>query len=363
MARILLLTTDLEIGGTPTVVRELAWRLKRAMSYSGSSDLHVACLGGWGPVAEEIRERGGEVVALGARSIGDIGVIKRLLKLLRERRIDTVLSFLLHANAAAAVASVFATEIRWIQSIQTTQQWPRWHWWVQAVAQYAAGRVIVPSWSVAEVAARWSAVPRGKIEVIPNAVDLAEYAECWDCNRAGADSEHRRGNVVFIGRLDPIKSIPDLLAAVKLLAGRVHLQIHGEGEQRAELAREIVKLGIERMATLCGAIARPQEALQKAGILVLPSEAEGFGLVLIEAMAAGVPVVQPQTASFPELIEATGGGVLCEPGDAKALAEAIESLLLDPTRSRALGEAGRKAVAENFTVARLAQESLRVFQS
>src|SRR5213076_471033 len=56
---------------------------------------------------------------------------------------------------------------------------------------------------------------------------------------------------------------------------------------------------------------------------------EAFGLYVIEAMAAGVPVVQPRAAAFPELIEATGGGVLYEPGDVEALADALEGLLLD----------------------------------
>ena len=63
---------------------------------------------------------------------------------------------------------------------------------------------------------------------------------------------------------------------------------------------------------------------------------EAFGLYVIEAMAAGVPVVQPRVAAFPELIEATGGGVLCAADDAQSLAEAIEELLLDPRSGAAL---------------------------
>ena len=90
---------------------------------------------------------------------------------------------------------------------------------------------------------------------------------------------------------------------------------------------------------------------------------EAYGLYVIEAMAAAVPVVQPRTASFPELVEATGGGVLCEPGDAKSLADAIEALLLDSAKARTLGAAGRKAVSERFSVAAMAERMLEVFQS
>jgi glycosyltransferase involved in cell wall biosynthesis len=82
---------------------------------------------------------------------------------------------------------------------------------------------------------------------------------------------------------------------------------------------------------------------------------ESYGLYLIEAWACGVPVVQPRHAAFPELIEATGGGVLCEPKNPASLADALESLLLDPARARALGAQGRAAVERDYSAARMAE--------
>jgi glycosyltransferase involved in cell wall biosynthesis len=87
---------------------------------------------------------------------------------------------------------------------------------------------------------------------------------------------------------------------------------------------------------------------------------EAFGLYVIEALAAGVPVVEPRSGAFPELIEATGGGALCAPGDAQALAEAIESLLLRPDQGRALGEAGRRAVFERFSAEAMARRVVEI---
>jgi glycosyltransferase involved in cell wall biosynthesis len=83
---------------------------------------------------------------------------------------------------------------------------------------------------------------------------------------------------------------------------------------------------------------------------------EAFGLYLIESLAAGVPVVQPAHAAFPEILQATGGGLLCDAHDLTALADALESLLLDPARARALGECGRQAVAEQFSAAAMARQ-------
>jgi glycosyltransferase involved in cell wall biosynthesis len=89
---------------------------------------------------------------------------------------------------------------------------------------------------------------------------------------------------------------------------------------------------------------------------------EAFGLYVIEALAAGVPVAQPRTASFPELIEATGGGVLYEPGEVKALADAVEGLVLHPERRKALGDAGCQSVRQHFTAERMAQNISREFE-
>jgi len=90
---------------------------------------------------------------------------------------------------------------------------------------------------------------------------------------------------------------------------------------------------------------------------------EAFGLYLLEAMASGVPVVQPRHSAFPEIIEATGGGILCEPGDPRALAGGIEELLLDPKRARELGQRGRAAVVERFGISSMAENILREFGS
>jgi glycosyltransferase involved in cell wall biosynthesis len=98
--------------------------------------------------------------------------------------------------------------------------------------------------------------------------------------------------------------------------------------------------------------------LQSVTVLSTPATyGESFGLYVIEAMAAGVPVVQPRHAAFPELIEMTGGGVLCEPDDARSLAAALEPLLRDPSKARAMGMKGREAVLREFSIERMAEKT------
>jgi glycosyltransferase involved in cell wall biosynthesis len=105
------------------------------------------------------------------------------------------------------------------------------------------------------------------------------------------------------------------------------------------------------------------EFLRSLTVMSVPARfGESFGLYVIEALASGVPVVQPRTAAFTELIEATGGGVLCEPENPQALADAIESLLLDPKRLRSLGDAGRRAVVERFNADHMSRRMEALFQ-
>jgi glycosyltransferase involved in cell wall biosynthesis len=361
--RILLLITDLQIGGTPTVVRELAVRLR------APSDVHVevACLSPWGPVADQLMEAGVTVTPLNARGVFDLpAVVRRLVKLIGSHRIDTVFSFLLHANSVAATAGRFCRNVRWLQSIQTAQPDPRWHWRVQSAVQHAAERVVVPSESVARVARDWAGVPAEKVVVIPNAVDLSEF-ECvrssrdeagrgtWNAEREEAVAIHSGRvsrspfQVGFLGRLDPIKRVPDLLEAVAILGPRVHLHVFGDGPERLHIERTNARLGIAERVTLHGAVARPGDALGKVDLLVLPSQAEGFGLVLIEAMVAGVPVVATDVPGIRDVVRGGETGLLVPVASPSALASAIAELLDDPVRREEMVARARRDVAERFS--------------
>ena len=106
------------------------------------------------------------------------------------------------------------------------------------------------------------------------------------------------------------------------------------------------------------------EFLRGITLLSVPTiYGESFGLYILESLASGAPVVQPRSGAFPELIEATGGGVLCEPNSAAALAAAMEPLLLNANEARALGERGRQSVLREFSIERMARRVLDVYES
>jgi glycosyltransferase involved in cell wall biosynthesis len=358
--RILLLITDLEIGGTPTVVRELAKRLR-----GPGVEVEVACMKRWGPVAHQLRDAGVRVTAFDASSPWQLfRVARRLRELVRSNGIDTVLSFLVHANFVAAIASRKLPGVRFFQSIQTTQPEPRWHWRAQAWASRRAEKIIVPSKSVRRPAEVWARVKPEQIVVIPNALDTGDFEPS-----PIPANDPRPYPIGFIGRLDPVKRVPALVRAVKLLDGLVHLHIFGEGAERGCIEREIREAGCGINVTMHGAVARPQDALKQIGLLVLPSEAEGFGLVLIEAMAAGVPVVAAMAPGIIDVVQHDQNGLLAgsiiDPADEPfasleslraesmrtlpgELADAIRRLVNDRDRRMRLAEQGMVTVAQKY---------------
>jgi glycosyltransferase involved in cell wall biosynthesis len=335
--RILLLITDLEIGGTPTVVRELAIRLTQAGDY-----VEVASLKDAGPNGTLLAAAGIRITAFNAsRAIGLPIVAKRLRRLVRTGRFDVVFSFLVHANAVAALA--VPPDVPLLQSIQTTQPLPRWHWHVQRFAARRASRIVVPSQSTVDAGVERSAIPREKFVVIPNAVEPGSF------ERSIVPLEARKPYPIgFIGRLDSVKRIPDLIAAVTSMTEPVMLNIFGEGPERARIEQLVKHAGAGRVI-LRGAVSRPQLALAELGALVLPSEAEGFGLVLIEAMASGVPVIATDVPGIRDVVRHEHDGLLVPPRQPERLATAITRMVTDPGLRRRLIEAGLESVRERYT--------------
>src|SRR5205823_14100660 len=103
--------------------------------------------------------------------------------------------------------------------------------------------------------------------------------------------------------------------------------------------------------------------LQSLDLLSVPTTyREPKGLYVLEALANGVPVVQPQHGSFPELIEATGGGLLVNPSDPEDLARSLPQLLENVAHRQELGRKGKEAVHHRFHAARMAQETVAIYQ-
>lgn len=336
--RLLFFITDLELGGTPTVVRELVTRL---MPYAS---IEVASLKTIGVIGEELQSRGVKVHALNVQRVTELrSAVRQLTHIIRDGDFDTVFSFLIHANFVASRACRKLSTVRCLQSIQTTQPRPRWHWWVQQQIHRFAARVVVPSQSVANRAVERSRVPLEKIVVVPNAVDSSSFAAITK-----KPNEPGTFRVGFVGRLDPVKCVPDLIEAVSQLPPTVRLDLYGDGSMRETITEGIAKLKLGDRVTLHGAVRDPRIAYSDMDVLVLPSKAEGFGLVLIEAMAAGIPVIGTDVDGIRDVVENEQTGLLVECGKPDRIASAIRRLMDEPALRQGLIARGQHEVSQRF---------------
>ena len=209
-----------------------------------------------------------------------------------------------------------------------------------------------------------------RVRVVYNGINLEGYSKVSSYDSRGSDTPV----LGFFARMCREKGLDLLVDAFLILRQRdrvkdLRLRIGGgcgpSDEPFVNAQRQRLKAaGLLGAAEFFPNIDRASklEFFRSLSVLSTPAlYGEAYGLYVIEAMAAGVPVVQPRHAAFPELVEATGGGMICEP-TAEALADAIERLLTDPITARTLGEAGRKAVFSEFNVERMAENMLRVFE-
>ena len=222
-----------------------------------------------------------------------------------------------------------------------------------------ADLVVVPSAYSAGVAAEVYAVPPARVAVVPEAIDLAD----WQTRFAAAPRRAGDGpTVLAVGRMYPRKRFVDLLhaaARLRTLNPAARVRIVGKGPDWEAMNRLHAGLGLGDTVTLLGDVTRDQLATEyvSAHCFCLPSVQEGFGIVFLEAMAAGLPIVACRVAAVPELVRDGETGVLVAPRDPEALARALAATLGNSDRARALGEEGLRRVPA-FTPERVAQRFL-----
>lgn len=241
----------------------------------------------------------------------------------------------------------------------------RWFAWFRAPILAALGRatarladrVVAPSRATAaELREDYGA---RSVAVIPNGIAPAASPS----RPPGRDDPAGGPVVLYAGRLRTRKAVAVLLEAFARLRDEhpaAALVLAGDGEQRPALERQARRLGIADAVRFAGA--QPRDAMAgyyaAADLFCLPSLYEGFPLAILEAMAAGLPVVATAVAGVPEAVEHGVTGLLVAPGDAGALARALAELAADPERARRMGEAGRRRIEAEYAIEGVAGDYL-----
>ena len=347
---------SLDVGGLERMVLDLV----RQGRQIGQRPV-IVCLEHPGALAPEAIAAGAHLVTLQKPPGVRPSLAARLHTVFQKLRPDVVhthqIAALLYAGPAARAAGVRAvvhTEHGKNYSVRRRTQW------AGRIAGACAHRFFCVSEDIVDEVRQLRVAASGKLRFLPNGIDPAPFAAEFDAaalrRRIGLSPDDRV--IGTVGRLTEIKCQDILLRGFASVAPRdpaMRLLIVGDGPRRAELEALADSLGIGARVHFAGYQARPQDYLRAMNVFALTSRSEGMPLCVLEAWAAGVPIVATRVGSLPRLVEHERTGLLIPPFDAAALAASLLRLFGDSSLRCRLRDAGLDEVFQTYQLAAMAQ--------
>ena len=294
---------------------------------------------------------------------------------------DLVHSHTWYANLAGHLAALLygVPHVATVHSLEPLRPWKAEQlgggyevssWCERTSLESAAAIIAVSNGMRSDVLNTYPAIPAGRVRVIRNGIDTAEYAPdpATDVlEQHGVDPA--RPSVIFVGRITRQKGVPVLLRAAAGLDPAAQLVLCAGQPDTRELAAEVEGLVADLRAARSGVIWIPEmlpkraviQLLSHAMVFACPSLYEPLGIVNLEAMACGTAVVASAVGGIPEVVSDGETGLLVPPDDPEALAGALNALIGDPARAAALGRAGRERAVAEFGWQAVAVQTARLY--
>ncbi|HEX8172612.1 MAG TPA: glycosyltransferase [Thermoanaerobaculia bacterium] len=351
--RLLWLLDSLNVGGAEALTVSFARNIDRARY-----ELFVCYLKSieGSPIEEQLRAAGATVVKIGARNLRDLAAFRRLLRFVRDEKIDLIHA---HLTYSAIWASLVARLTR-VPALATLHVAPPAGRGRHAMRDRIL-RFVLNRWGTAAVMVSDSlrndylaggGLAARKMRTLHNGIDLGRFArdrdECRARIAAAFDIPRDAPLVITVSVLRAPKGIDVLLQAARSIPDAWFL-IVGDGEMREAWPRLAQELGVADRVRWAGYRADVDALLAGCDLFVLPTRADAFPTVLMEAMAAGLPVVASDDGGVPEIVERDVTGTLVPVDDSNALASAITTLLGDAALRARMSAAAKQSVQQRFS--------------
>ena len=365
--RIAFVITELNVGGAERCLANLATGLDRERfePVVYSLDSRPA------PDRESLVQRL-EQASIPVRFVGIssswqvVSAIRRLRRLLAEQQPHIVQTFLFHANVVGALAGArqrprprIVTGVRVADPSRWRQRLERW-------VSRRVDKIVCVSQSVAVFCSGQEPIPRHKLVVIPNGIELDQYPaqSAADLTLFGFPAD--RQAIASIGRLHAQKGIDWMLRLAPRMLAQLpshDLLLVGDGPERTTLQDLTASLGIADRVHFAGWRPDVPEILAASSLLVLPSRWEGMPNVILEAMATGLPVVSTRAAGVVELLGPLSDSQTVNVEDAEGLVEAVLRLAGDPSKAKETGQQNRRRAGEHFSLVAMIAAYERLYES
>ncbi|MCP4538179.1 MAG: glycosyltransferase [Chloroflexi bacterium] len=380
---------SLDVGGAQEVVRTLVEYL------AASECVPIVCTFKDGPLRHEIERVGVTVQVLPRRRHGilalpwfvaDMVCIWRALKtLINQYHIDVVQTHLLRVFDFMALLLRWTTPVRAVfwtfhsanfvikKEHLARHKWlltpKRWAYRCLYVltARWVDGFVAVSEQIQESLVQEFGPAVASKITVISNGVDVHRYGNERNRKaiRRSLSVPYAAQVLIMVGTLKPVKGHRYMLEALPALVSRcpaVYLVVVGDGELRDVLQAQVAALNLSNHVRFLGNRQDIGDLLVAADVFVLSSLWEGLSMALLEAMASSLPIVATEVSGTTQAIISDETGLLVPPGDATKLAQAIEQLLSNPERARAMGARARQRVETEFGARKQANEHIALYR-
>lgn len=353
--RILYVHPNLKVGGAETNRLNV---LKYMNRYK--YDITVCCLTEKGGVARQLESLGFPVDCLGVSGRSyDIRTTVALYRYMKKNKFSIVHTCLSTTNLHGRIAARLAGVPVIISEDQSEYERynARLGFIFRALNRFLArftDRIIVCSRKTGEVIAQEEKIPRDKFIVLHNVIDTASFKPERSAGEVRRELGLGQSDVVigYVGSLAHRKGHMHLLHAFRMLSAlrpELRLVLVGDGPLKRQLKEWAVTNGLGTKIVFAGQRMDIPDMLSVMTIFVSPALAEAFGIVMIEAMFMGLPVVATRVGGVPEVIDENETGILVPPADPQALTDAVSALLRDPDKRSTMGAAGRRRVSERFS--------------
>ncbi|MFH1058007.1 MAG: glycosyltransferase [Pseudomonadota bacterium] len=350
--RVMQLALSLKTGGLERLVLDL---LRQGPAHG--VEYSLCLMEEEGDLAHQAHALGLAVHVLGKRPGLDFAVVPRLRALMRRTGAQV-----LHAHNQApgfygGLAALLAGRPQVLTRHGASFGMDRSWRWISALAAHLSRYTVCVSADSLAVARREDRLPARRLRLIYNGVDTALFkpdAQTRAEIRAELGLEDAHRVVISVGRVSAEKDYATMLKALAVLPAAWRLVLVGDGPELAGLRALADGLGLGTRALLLGRRSDVERLLAAADLFALSSLSEGVSVALLEAMAAGLPVVATAVGGTPEVVQDGVTGRLLEPGQPHALALALQEALEDPGQAAAWGAAGRRRVEERFSLRAMA---------
>ena len=373
LKRILFVTTTTHVGGAEKILAAIAEHLRRK-----GVIVAVCSLKPKGPYGFQLESLSIPVYSFemsgNSGLSGFLSYVCCMPKLIRQIRIfrpQVLHAFLFRANLLARIAARLCRVPVNISSIRIIENERPFYFLLDRLTSSLVTQHLAVSEQVKEVTCERSKIKTEKIRVIPNGIDISTCQSTHHSKLGDYLTSHLGitpdslvcGTVARLHRQKGIRNLIEAFALLRTEFPRLKLLIVGEGPERAGLEKQVAELGVSRDVFFAGEINPPTECLKLMNVFILPSLYEGFPNVLLEAMAAQVPVVASNVGGVNELVSQNENGLLFPPGDSRSLADAVRWLLLHPEKAKEMVASAHDRVQKEFSLEGMLKEYDDVYES